>query len=194
MLSEKFLVEDHEWVNYVRNIAELDLEQQLISSLTHEFCRILRYKLDQTHLAHSEYDNLRRYPEKIRVLISHSKHNTDGERIGKSMRDWIHAHGLLNSFFDIYDIPSGQSFEDTLLHEDGAGALVAIHTDSYSSREWCRREINETKRRQVPMIVIDCLRDADPRAMPYFGNVPAIRMDPDRMDGPDWGNCRLSPR
>ena len=55
---------------------------------------------------------------------------------------------------------------------------MAVHTDTYSSREWCRREIIEAKRCNVPMIVVNCVRDVDERAFPYMGNVPNVRMDP----------------
>ena len=55
---------------------------------------------------------------------------------------------------------------------------MALHTDSYSSREWCRREIIEAKRRAAPLIVVDCLREGDRRSIPYMGNAPIVRMNP----------------
>ncbi len=30
------------------------------------------------------------------------------------------------------------------------------------------------------MIVVDCVREIDLRAMPYLGNIPVVRMDPER--------------
>ena len=63
--------------------------------------------------------------------------------------------------------------------------MVSIYTDSYSSREWCRHEVIEAKRMNVPMLVVDCLQTVDERSFPYLGNVPVIRMDPcsrDRVD------------
>ena len=32
------------------------------------------------------------------------------------------------------------------------------------------------------MVVVDCVRDVDPRGMAYLGNVPVVRMEPDRTD------------
>ena len=32
------------------------------------------------------------------------------------------------------------------------------------------------------MVVVDCLRDIDPRSIPYMGNVPIVRMSPDQRD------------
>ena len=213
VLAESSLVEDREWVDYVRAIAntahgrgiptgffpvtidrrglELGVVQQalrwdrwdvsdlnrarrLTLDLTHEFCRMLRHDLDKLQRADGKEGALGRYLEKIRVFISHSKHDDDGESVGGSIRDWFHAHSPLDSFFDVYDIPPGLSFGEVLLHEIRGGAVLAIHTDSYSSREWCRREVIEAKRHLVPMVVVDCLRDVDLRGMPYLGNVPII--------------------
>ena len=159
-----------------------DRARRLTSDLTHEFCRMLRHRLDQLDPGGGGKAELERYLKKIRVFISHSKHDDDGEPVGRDIRDWIHAHSPLDSFFDVYDIPPGLSFGDVLLHQIGAGAVLALHTDSYSSREWCRREVIEAKRRLVPMIVVDCVRDVDPRGMAYLGNVPVVRMDPDQTD------------
>ena len=221
VLAESTLIDDCEWANHVRGIAqtahmrgipagffpvtmdrrglELGVVQQalrwdlwnvpdanpagrLTSDLTHEFCRMLRHRLDRLGSTADGEAPLERYLEKIRVFLSHSKHDDDGESVAHSIRDWIHAHSPLESFFDVYDTPPGLPFGEVLLHQIGAGAVVAVHTDSYSSREWCRREVIEAKRRMVPMIVVDCLRDIDPRGMAYLGNVPVVRMEPDRTD------------
>jgi hypothetical protein len=61
-------------------------------------------------------------------------------------------------------------------------AVIAIHTDSYSSREWCRREIIEAKRWNVPLVIANCIADRDERGFPYLGNVPIVRMDPGPVD------------
>ena len=153
---------------------------RLITDLAHEFCRMLRSRLDT--LRNGGGTAFERHLERVRVFISHSKHDGDGERVSRGIRNWIHEHGPLDSFFDVHDIPPGMSFQDVLLHEIGAGAVMAVHTDSYSSREWCRREVIEAKRRLTPMLVIDCVRDVDTRSMAYLGNVPVVRMDPDRTD------------
>ena len=160
------------------SVPELDRARRLTSDLTHEFCRMLRHRLDKQRPDGGGENALGSYLEKIRVFISHSKHDSDGEAVGRGIRDWIHMHSALDSFFDVHDIPPGMPFGDVLLHEIGAGALLAVHTDSYSSREWCRREVIEAKRRMVPMIVVNCVHDLDPRGMPYLGNIPVVRLEP----------------
>ena len=223
VLVEATLVDDNEWVTYVRDIAQtargkgipagffpvtmddrgldLELEQQalrwhewdgsmdrarrLISDLTHEFCRMLRHRLNHPASTADGEVSLDRYLGKIQVFLSHSKHDHDdrGERVANGIRDWIHAHSPLESFFDVHDIPPGLPFDEVLLHQIGtSGAIVAVHTDSYSSRAWCRREAIEAKLRLVPMIVVDCLQDVDPRGMAYIGNVPIVRMELGRTD------------
>ena len=152
--------------------------QRLIRELSYEFSRMLRHYIE--HLKHPGEDDkgLEHYLEKVRVFLSHSKH--DGEGLAQEIRDWLHQSSGLSSFFDVLDIPAGTHFTDVLNLEVKRSALVAVHTDSYSSREWCRREIIEAKRWNVPMIVVNSMRDIDERGFPYMGNVPIVRMEPNK--------------
>ena len=162
--------------------AELDRRQRLISELDYEFCRMLRYYLE--HLRHpaEEEAALEKYLQKVQIFLSHSKHDDDGVRIALAIRDRLHAGHGLASFFDVHDIPAGLRFHKVLLKQVRQSAVVAIHTDSYSSREWCRREIIEAKRHNVPLVIANCIGDRDERGFPYLGNVPIVRMDPDAAD------------
>ena len=104
---------------------------------------------------------------------------SNGERIAHLIRGQLYeSHGLA-SFFDVNDIPAGLRFQKVLLQQVKVSAVVAIHTDSFSSREWCRREITEAKRWNVPLVVANCISQLDERAFPYMGNVPVVRMDPE---------------
>ena len=154
--------------------------QRLIRELSYEFCRMLRHYIE--HLKHPGEDAkaLERYLEKVQVFLSHSKH--DGERLTLKIRNWLQQSSGLSSFFDVLDIPAGTRFSDVLDLEVKRSAFVAVHTDSYSSREWCRREIIEAKRWNVPMVVVNSMRDVDERGFPYMGNVPIVRMAPNKTD------------
>src|SRR5437867_2866228 len=79
----------------------------------------------------------------------------------------------------------------SILQKVKVSAVVAVYTDSYSSREWCRREIIEAKRWNVPLIVANCISDLDERSFPYLGNVPVVRMDPEKSDRIDYIIGRL---
>ncbi len=97
------------------------------------------------------------------------------------------------SFLDIYDIPAGLPFHEVIEHHIGRSVFLAIRTDSYSSREWRRREVIVAKRRGMPVIVVDCLHAGEERAFPYLGNVPVVRMDPVEKDRlPGIAGCLLN--
>ena len=155
--------------------------QRLIRELVYAFSRMLRHYL--AHLRYPEADDkgLEHYLEKVQIFLSHSKHDRDGERIAESIRDWLHQNSGLSSFFDMIDIPAGVRFQAVLNHQVKASAVMAVHTDSYSSREWCRREVIEAKRQNVPMVVVNCMTEIDERGFPYMGNVPIVRMDPNEI-------------
>ena len=53
--------------------------------------------------------------------------------------------------------------------------LLAIQTDTYGSREWCRLEVLEAKKRSVPIVVLTATERGEARSFPYMGNVPVIR-------------------
>jgi hypothetical protein len=159
-----------------------ELQQRLTRELTYEFCRMLRFYLEHIKRPEENERALEAYLKKVQIFISHSKHDDDGERIAYEIRQRLHAGHGLASFFDVHDIPAGLRFNKVLLHNVRTSAVVAIHTDTYSSREWCRREIIEAKRWNVPLVVANCISDVDERGFPYMGNVPAVRMEP---NGPD---------
>ena len=145
---------------------------------------MLRHHLARGQHATGDRRNLQHYLQRMPMFLSHSKHDPDGERVAHYIRDWLHNNTQLSSFLDVHDIPPGLSFEEVLEEAAGApdGTLVAIYTDSYSSREWCRREVVRAKRSDLPLVVVDCLRTLDDRCFPYLGNVPVVRMDPGRTD------------
>ncbi|MFL9996304.1 toll/interleukin-1 receptor domain-containing protein [Paraburkholderia sediminicola] len=165
--------------------------RRLVSELTYEFCRMLRHYLEHLKRPAEEDHALEAYLKKVQVFLSHSKHDDDGERIAHSIRERLHGGHGLSSFFDVHDIPAGLRFQKVLLQQVRVSAMVAIHTDSYSSREWCRREIIEAKRWNVPLVVANSISDLDERGFPYMGNVPVVRLEPRGVDRIDFVIGRL---
>ena len=161
--------------------SEDERNQRLLRELTSEFIRMLRHHLGEMQNPDAP-DALENYLKNVRVFLSHSKHDEHGKPVAKAVREWLYDNSSLSSFFDVRDIPAGLPFADVLDHSIRIGVLLAIYTDSYSSRPWCRHEVIEAKRHGAPMLVVDCLQTVDERALPYLGNVPVIRMDPDRRD------------
>lgn len=156
--------------------------RRLVSSLTYQFARMLRSYLERLRHPLDGEEALERYLKKVQIFLSHSKRDDDGERIAQEIRRALFDGDGLSSFFDVHDIAPGLRFDKVILNQVRASAVVAIHTDSFSSREWCRREIIEAKRASVPLVIVNCLVELDERGFPYMGNVPVVRMDPTRID------------
>jgi hypothetical protein len=152
---------------------------------------MLRHYLEQLRHPDDEVDELEKYLQRVQIFLSHSKHDDDGERIAILIRNRLNSDTNLAAFFDVLDIPPGLRFQSVLLKQVKQSAVVAIHTDSYSSREWCRREIIEAKRWNVPLVVANCMTNQDERAFPYLGNVPIVRMDPHLVNRIDLIIARL---
>ena len=171
----------HDWAG-----PDNEKEPQLVREITDTFIRMLRYYLAQLCSPGVGQDAIDDYLMNIRVFLSHSKHGGRGEVVAGALRTWLNDNTNLAPFLDIRNIPAGAPFDLVLDHEAGRSVMVAIYTDSYSSREWCRREVIIAKRRRVPMLVVDCLQDTDPSSFPYLGNVPWVRMNPETVDRLDY--------
>jgi TIR domain len=131
-------------------------EARLLSDVVHDICQVLDPGM-----------------EKVRVFLSHAK--ADGLRITTAIRRYL-DEVRLDDFFDTADIPDGTRFAEFLTAQAGSlPALLAVQTDSYASREWCRLEVLEAKRRGVPIVVLSALQNREGRSFPYLGNVPVVR-------------------
>ena len=155
-------------------------EQRLLRGLTQEFIRMLRHSLEWQRP--DATDDLGNYMRNINVFLSYSTHDPHGACVAGAIRDWLHDHAAVSSFLAPRDIPVGMPFDTIISRSIRDSVMAVIYTDSYSSREWCRREVMEAKRRGAPMLVVDCLQEVDERSFPYLGNVPVVRMDPTNKD------------
>jgi TIR domain len=111
---------------------------------------------------------------KVRVFLSHAKH--DGLAITTTVRRHLREVARLDDFFDAADIPDGTRFAEFIRERAGSlPALLAVQTDTYASREWCRLEVLEAKRCRVPIVVLAAVKGRETRSFPYMGNVPVVR-------------------
>lgn len=166
------------WDNGIRAFSyEADPDHWLVrlrGDISYAIWRVLRV-LSQTD---KTIRPLQAYLRKLRIFLSHSKRDHDGfgERVAQTFRSRLHATIGPDTFFDINDIPPGARFDQVLVEEASSCALLAIQSDSYSSREWCRREVIAAKVAMTPIIVAHCVRRIDTRAFAYLGNVPTARL------------------
>ncbi|MEM9608912.1 MAG: TIR domain-containing protein [Actinomycetota bacterium] len=110
-----------------------------------------------------------------KVFVSHAKR--DGAQLARQVHDAV-SSARLGGWLDAYDIPEGADFGE-FIGDAIDSAFVAVLTDTYSTREWCRYEAMTAKRRGVPIAVLNALERTELRSIPYLGNVPVVRVGDD---------------
>jgi hypothetical protein len=126
----------------------------LLNRVTHALCRLIT-------------------GTRARVFLSHAK--ADGLALTEEVRRFLESGTGVQNFFDAQDLPEGSRWKDLLRGAAADNLLLAIRTDAYATREWCRIEVLDAKRAGSPVIVLDALDSFEPRGFPYLGNGPAVR-------------------
>jgi hypothetical protein len=151
-------------VNAIR-LHEFDEElrlQVLLNRVTHALCRLV---------AGTE--------KPVCVFLSHAK--LDGIKITTHVRDFLRSGTGVEDFFDTQNLTEGTRWADAIQTSARENVLLAIRTDAWATREWCRTEVLEAKISGAPVIVLDALEDRETRGFAYLGNVPCVRW---RADAP----------
>ena len=130
---------------------------------------------------------LKAEPARIKIFVSHAK--KDGTEVAKALRDYIYQETQLSAFFDENDIALGYRFADVLNDtlESDLAAMIVVNSDVYSSRPWCRREIEIFSKPRVspindyvwekqPVLIVEAMvGDELANGVPEFGNSPVKR-------------------
>lgn len=158
--------------NFIRayDFSELYRKDYIFISVLHE---IYRYTLNESfsEIAKGK-DNA------LRIFLSHSKDGSTGIKIAKALKHFI-DNSTMRNFFDATDIAPGYRFDAEIMRYIKESTMIAIHSDSYSSRYWCQREILCAKEFKRPIIAIDSLEEFEDRRFPFATNVPSVRVDLD---------------
>lgn len=111
----------------------------------------------------------------LSVFISHTKkgENENGEKMANDVRSFLASDTKLASFFDVHDILDGYNFGEQIKRHAGQSALLALFTNTYSSREWCRIELLTAKEAHMPIVAVFMVDDNVDRVFPYIGNIPS---------------------
>jgi len=157
---------------------EADLEKcikKIKSEVLHDCARLLMdfhpiYKDKEKH----------RIGSPVKLFLSHAKH--DGEITTIKFKRFIENNLKLDVFFDTVDIANGYDFAEQFELEILNSALVVFHTDEYSNREWCRREVIIAKRHKSPIVVVHKIIEGEKRAFPYLGNMPTTVLDENHLE------------
>jgi hypothetical protein len=172
-----------------------DVVRSLLKQLTEALCRtMLSRPRDDEMLANSlslPNDAL----HKLKIFLSHAK--IDGLTPARRLRDYIYSQTQLAAFYDENDIAFGSIFSRAIqddLDSPDTAALIAVRSERYASRPWCRRELSLFRRprlegvsnnrverwRLFPTVTVDAMEGGQLTAgIPEFGNSSIIRWDDD---------------
>ena len=143
------------------------LYEYMFISIAHEIYRyVLNDSFDELSVGK---DNA------LKLFISHAKDGKQGIKLAKALKNFIDNTAMRN-FFDATDIAIGYKFDQEIIDNISDSTLVAIHSDSYSSRYWCQREILSAKEQNRPIIAVDTLEEFEDRRFPFASNIPGIHV------------------
>jgi hypothetical protein len=110
---------------------------------------------------------------KQRLFISHAKLDgaDDAVRIRRRLDETDFG---IEPFVDANDLSAGESFSEELEAEIACATLLAVHTDAYGSRPFCRWEILRAKFHRRPIYIVHRLKQGEGRVFPYGGNAPLM--------------------
>jgi hypothetical protein len=111
----------------------------------------------------------------LKLFLSHAKDKGHGVAAATALKQII-ENSPMREFFDATDIAAGYDFEAEILAHVKDSTLVAIHSDSYSSRYWCQREILAAKDADRPIVAVDLIGKFEDRRFPLGGNLPVVRV------------------
>lgn len=158
-------------LNYIKASAD-DLKEgescieRIFHHVLHELCKMF--------VAADETDKT----APIKLFISHSKHD-ESVKDAIILRDYINSNTQLKTFFDANDIGFGDDFAKVIEANAGKCVVVALMSDSFSTREWCKAEVIIAKKKHCPIVVINAVNTGEKRSFPYIGNVPTRRWNSD---------------
>lgn len=122
----------------------------------------------------------------VTLFLSHAKGDLEREpKVTASLIECLKGDQPLEAWVDSGEIATGSKFAEAIAQGVGRSSLLAVLTDRYATREWCREEVLLAKEKGRPVVVVDALSSHETRSFPYLGNVPRIRWDGDPQKGVD---------
>ena len=121
-------------------------------------------------------------PGVLKLFISHAK--ADGVAMAKSLIGVLRqlqeadpTGGGFEYFYDAEHIAPGTVWREVVEAEASASVLIALRTEAYESRYWCRREFLLAEMNGMPIIAVDLRKELyhDSALLPFDG-VPSLRV------------------
>ncbi len=157
-----------------------DQPDRLTSAITHELARVLLAR--GADVISADFGTLEKSYAPVKLFLSHSKHGIEGTVIAAELRDYGRQHLPVATFYDSNDIAAGSDFEKEIAANVAESAMLVVQTNTYSDREWCRKEVLFAKQCGCPVLVLNAVTVGEERLFPYLGNAPTLRwlFDSDR--------------
>lgn len=150
-------------------------KEYAIFYLSHE---LYRFGLKNINLLESGIDS------SIRLFLSHAKKGDTGLKHAKAIKKFI-DNSNMQGFFDVNDISSGFKFDEEIEKHIKRSTLIAIESDTYSTRYWCQREILTAKREKRPIILVNSLEEYEDRVFPAASNIPCVHITAEPLNDKD---------
>jgi SLOG-like protein/TIR domain-containing protein len=112
----------------------------------------------------------------LKLFLSHAKNDSWAVNLATKLKDYI-DNSPLRRFFDAHDIHPAHYFDDEIEVNLKESTLISIHSDSYSSRYWCKKEVMVAKNNQRPMVIVNHVKDCEDRTFTHSVNVPSARVE-----------------
>jgi hypothetical protein len=172
--------------NYIRldKVEPKERLDRLVAAVTHELARLLLHKAGDVQT--EAFGSLEKSYAPVKLFLSHSKHDGEGAMIATELRDYGRKHLPIATFYDSNDITPGHDFEKEIRANVADSVMVVVHTDTYSDRSWCRREVLFAKQYGCPVLVVNAVTKGEDRLFPYLGNAPTVRWPFDSV-----GRCEV---
>lgn len=118
---------------------------------------------------------------RLAVFVSHTKRKDPfgpgaPQTFYEAVRSQVQGTRLA-TFFDAYDIQSGDDWETELLSHAGRNALLIVRTDRYAERQWTQREVKAAKEHDMPIVTMYALQDGEERGSFLMDHVPSVVCD-----------------
>lgn len=147
--------------DYTKNYRDIELKRRMFVEIAHEIYRLAFSPKDQ----------------QLKLFISHAKNDKNGVELAKDLKTFIDSDTKMTNFFDVNDIQNGDEFNETIIAGIKESTLIIVHSNSYSSRFWCQKEVICAKENDRPIVEVNCIDGIEDRSFPLMCNYPSIRIN-----------------
>lgn len=145
---------------YSEKYQDIELNRRMFVEIAHEIYRWLFRSEDH---------------KQLKLFISHAKNDDNGVELAKELKSFIDSDTKMSNFFDVNDIQNGDDFDDTIIESIKESTLIIVHSNSYSARFWCQKEVICAKENDRPIVEVNCIDGIEDRSFPLMCNYPSIR-------------------